>query len=234
MGEIIPAKPGTGRSGWPAIRALVLAVCYIVLIPAVSVMALLAYVQYFPEQARAFLGPAVKKLVAPAEGEGATAAAEQALSKVTAVEDRLSKLEADIAALAAANEPAAGEAGQTGQAGSQGESPASAIDKAAVEALVTPVREESRGKDRELAALAALTLARSELLSGNREVALREARLAASALQGSAGVPKEATDALASGIDALTKASETSGDWLSIAWHALAQEVLASGTAATP
>jgi len=226
VGDLGPAKVQPVRAGGTQLRTLVAALCYVLLIPAVSVMALLGAVAYFPGPTKAVLGPALRAIASEAGEDGADNEASQALARVSGAENRLSKLEADIAALAAkATEPAG---------------PALKPDDSQVKALIEPVRKEAHEKDGLLAALSALTLARAELLSGNREVALREMRFAQDLLGGSVGVasggmPAGLAEALAKGSDALLKGSGTAGDWLSLAWHTLAEALVAAQPeAATP
>lgn len=93
-------------------------------------------------------------------------------------------------------------------------------------------RREQHLRPEKIHALSSLTPARAELLAGNREVALREVRLAQAALTWPGGrtqsrVPVGLSDALAKGEDALSRGSGAAADWLSLAWHQLADAILA-------
>ena len=225
MGEILPAKVRPAGAGAALLKSLALAVVYIALIPLVAALGLVGAATYFPGPTRALLGPAVVALL-PEYAPPETAKAEEALAKSLAVESRLSKIEEDIAGLvakAAVETPAGQEPSEATEQPAQVETQ--------IAAALAPVRKETAGRDRMLAGLSALTLARSELLAGNREVAQRELGLAQMALapQGETalpGLPTDLLDTMGKAADALSRGSSTAGDWLSLAWHTLADALL--------
>ncbi|MEX0973956.1 MAG: hypothetical protein WD024_01205 [Bacillota bacterium] len=225
MGEILPAKVRPAGAGSGLLRSLIMAAVYIALIPLVAALGLVGAATYFPGPTRALMGPALARLLsdwAPLE----TGKAEEALAKSLEAESRLSKIEEDIAGLVV---KAAGETPVDQEPSGATEQPEQVETQIA--AALAPVRKETAGRDRMLAGLSALTLARSELLAGNREVAQRELGLAQTALASEGGtaapgVPADLLETLGKASDALSRGSSTAGDWLSLAWHTLADALL--------
>jgi len=227
VGDIAPKVRPTG-SGYGLFRNLVLALVYLALVPVVAAAGISLGAQYFPGPTRALLGPALESLVVTQEIDGA-AKAEEALAKVTVAEDRLAKIEQDVLALIgkSSETPVTPEQPGGQAAPSQGEE--ETVD---YEGLLAPVRTEAATRDRTLAALTAMTLARAEFLAGNRAVALRELTLAQQCLAAEAGsaapVTPEIRKALTDALDALQRNSSTAGDYLSLAWHMLADALLST------
>ncbi len=228
MGDLVPAKVRPAGTGGKLVKSLVLAACYIALVPVVAAFGLLGAATYFPGPTKSLLGPALRALLpdsAPAE----TAKADEALVKTAAVEGRLAKLESDIAALVARSATPAPAAGQKpAEAG-----PVNSEVESQIRTAIAPARKESADRDKLLAAISSLTLARAELLSGNREVAQREVALAQKALGLPGAIPPAAvhsdlSDALAKAADALSRGSASASDWLSLAWHSLADALIAA------
>ena len=223
MGDIAPPKVWPTGSGYGLLRNVILAIVYLALVPLVAAAGISLGAQYFPAATRALLGPALESLVDdPALQEAAKV--EEALARTAAAEGRLSKLEQDVLALIA-------KAGEAPAEGSEPEEPAKPDEESVdFNALLAPVRLEAAGRDRTLAALTAMTLARAEFLSGNRAVAVRELTLAQECLANEGGsaapVSSEIQKALAGALDALQRNSSTAGDYLSLAWHMLADALL--------
>jgi hypothetical protein len=209
-----------------------MALAYVALVPAVCVLALIGAAAYFPGPTRTLLGPTFRSLgLVPEEGAGAGAA--EALARTSAAEARLGKIEADIAAVAKRIEqkPEEQTASKEGQASTQ--------DESRILAALMPAREEALRRDRLLAALSCLTLAKAELLAGNREVALRDAQLAQGILGQSGradagGEPAGLGELLSKSVDSLSRGSSTAAEWLSLAWHELAEALVAAPGGGTP
>lgn len=218
----MPAKIRPAGSGYGLVKNLALAALYLALVPVVAAIGISLGATYFPGPTRALLGPALESLVEiPASGEAEKA--QEALDRTAAAEDRLAKIEQDIAALLERDNPGEQPApGGTDEATEAGDE---------IEALLTPLRKEAAGRDRMLAGLTALTLARAELLAGNRAVAARELTLAqeclaAKADDGAVEIPAQLREALGAAIDAMQRGSMIAGDYLSLAWHLLVDALL--------
>lgn len=225
VGDIAPKVRPTG-SGYGLFRNLALALVYLALVPLVAAAGISLGAQYFPGPTRALLGPALESLVEAPEIEG-TAKAEEALAKVAVAEGRLAKIEEDLLALISRpNETPVTPADPEGPAAP----PEAEEETVDYEGLLAPVRAEAATRDKTLAALTAMTLARAELLAGNRAVALRELTLAQQCLAAETGsvapVAPQIEKALSDALDALQRNSSTAGDYLSLAWHMLADALL--------
>ncbi len=216
VGEMSPVKVRAASSGYRTVRNVVVALLYLALVPVVAASGISLGARYFPDATRALIGPTLQTLY----GEIETAQVNEALA---ASEDRMSKLEQDMVALMSRID------GMSEPAGSS--EPADGEDAVDAEALLAPVRAQAAGRDRMLAAFTAMTLARAELLAGNRTVALRELTLAQESLagdgEGATGVSEQVQKALLDALEALQRNSSAAGDYLSIAWHLLADSLLA-------
>ncbi len=222
MGDMVPANARPAGSGYRPIWSLVIAAVYLLLVPVIAAVGLSLGATYFPGPTRALLGPALEALVEEPASQVAGMVRE-ALDRSAAAEERLSKLEQDIATLVEQGR-------EVTEPPSQG-TPEGGVTEAQVGAAITPVVRQSAGRDRMLAGLTALTLARAEFLAGNRAVAARELTLAQECLtvnagEGSVEIPEPVRDALSKAVDAVQRGASTAGDYLSLAWHLLADALL--------
>lgn len=222
MADMVPANARPAGYGHRPIWSLVIAAVYLLLVPVIAAVGLSLGATYFPGPTRALLGPALEALVGRA-APGEDGMIQEALNRTAVAEERLSKIERDIAALA---ERAAEAAEQPSQGASE-----SRVTEAHIAAAIAPTASQAAGRDRMLAGLTALTLARAEFLAGNRAVVERELKLAQECLalnagEGSVETPEPVRDALGKALDAVQRGASTAGDYLSLAWHLLADALL--------
>jgi len=209
VGDILPATPKRVGRGSSVIKVFLLAVLYLILVPAVCAVSLMVAAAYFPGPTKAVLGPAFKELGLTVQGTNETSlgqAVTDVSQTVASMGERLAKVEKDLLALSqqtSATIPQAG--GEASQA----------------------IRD-SRERDKILIALSAVSVSRTELLAGNWEVAARELGIARQTLEGtgdngSSPALAEAKDALSRASEALASRGVSAADRLSLAWHLLVE-----------
>ena len=218
MGDILPATPKRSERGLSAVKVFLLAVLYLILVPAVCAVSLMVAAAYFPGPTKALLGPAFRNLdltEQTSDGTSLDQGVTDVSQRVAAMDERLSKVETDLLALS----QQASAAAPTAVGGEQAQSEVSQVSQAL---------EKSRDRDKVLIALAAVSVSRTELLAGNWEVAARELGIAWQALEGTndAGSPEalsEVKDALLKASEALASRGVSAADRLSLVWHLLVE-----------
>lgn len=238
-GTVSNASPNASpRRGPSAITRVLLGIVYIILVPVVAAIGLAGAATYFPEPTSALLGPVFRAIM----GQAGAPDIGETVSRVESAEERLAKIEEDVATLTAGldsveaamaeTSPVTPGGGAEGTGEGQDVAGADAEELSKLSAALTSAVDESTSKDHMLAALTALTLARTEYAYGNRANAERELALARTAMEGAGETQGLNTADLNSAFDkaqeALSQNSATAHDWLSLAWHTLA-ESLASG-----
>lgn len=217
MGEMSPVKVRTASSGYRIVRNVVVALLYLALVPVVAASGISLGARYFPDATRALVGPTLHALYGGVD----TAKVDEALA---ASEERLSKLEQDVESLISKVDEMPPATDPQSAPEQPGENP---VD---IEAQLAPLKAQTAGRDRMLAAFTAMTLSRAEFLAGNRTVAIRELTLAQESLagdgEGATGASEQVRKALVDALEALQRDSSAAGDYLSIAWHLLADSLL--------
>ncbi len=201
MGVPVPVEPQVRGPGLRILKTMGMAALYVLLIPLTSLAFLWCAVTYFPGPFKAVLGPVIDALAEPSEASQEN----DTIDAIDAVDRRLAKLEGDLALLAEQIEKGPG-------------------------ASISPEEGDGQGahlldaKSPLLAALAELTMARVEYLWENRNLALREVKLALDMLP-----PQSSEDLLAAvrkAAEELARGSPAAGDWLSVAWHLAVEAVI--------
>lgn len=213
MGQVMPAPAVRPRGASRVVTTIILAFCYIALVPAVTVAALWVGATYFPGETGRILGPVLSKVMSQYQpGLAPGDELRQPGSAVDQITARLSKLEDDVKAISERLEKEVRTPPQAQQAIASDE-----LQKAI---------SESRARSALVSSLAALTVARAESLSGNRELAIREARFAAATLQNAGEAYQDALSLVQRAADELAKGSLAADDWLAVAWRTLAQQII--------
>lgn len=195
------SEPGLPSKTWSYMRAVLGALAFLVLVPAVCGLTLWFFATYYPEETGKALSPILTPLLESLRDD------QEFVSRFTArmdeVERDLKAVEERLEEVMTRSESVSAQVGLVPETG--------------------PVQDE-RGR-RLLSALDALTVARVEYAMGNRGVALREVRLAEEILTSVAGIREEIRSTLGRAASELSSNSPAAGDWLSVLWHSVLEEI---------
>jgi hypothetical protein len=201
MGTMMPERKTTPSIGIFSLKTLLVAIVYIVLIPAVSFVSLWAGITYFPKATKALISPLFEEVVE--EPSAFSHDLEVLNARVTNLSAKIEETETTLKDISL-------RVSQTEEGGTQPES-----------SSILESQKQVSDKMHMLLGLSALTAARAEYLAGNREVASSEVHNAKKALNNVSSIDQDLLSMLDNALNEIGKDSASSKDWLNLSWHTL-------------